>query len=211
MYICPGLIGEETPFWWDVVRTAPPATLRSLLPRQTETVDDTIHMLKTLPDEERRQIIDKLHPPHTAHGRQLSTAQLDRWLTAGHDVGNHTWDHPVLDRCADDEQRRQVRLADDWLRTHVAGWTPLFAYPNGNWAAGAHHELVTLGYASAVMHDHRLADPKGDALQISRLHVNADDAIDRFASVVSGVQPLLRSAGAAVRAPLSARRRRPRS
>jgi hypothetical protein len=88
-----------------------------------------------------------------------------------------------------------VRLADEWLRTHIPDWTPLFAYPNGNWAAAAHDELTELDYASAVLHDHRLADPKGDALRISRLHVDAADGIERFASVVCGVQPILRRVG----------------
>jgi peptidoglycan/xylan/chitin deacetylase (PgdA/CDA1 family) len=166
MFVCPSVIGTTAPLWW-------------------QGIDDaaTIRRLKTMPDPERRRAAAAI--ADRAPVAQLTIDQLRRFATAG-DIGNHTWDHPLLDGCADDEQRQQVRRAHEWL-TDVLGRPPIaFAYPNGNRAAAARDELVRLGYRVAVLHDHRVAR-LGDQLALSRLRVGDHVTPARFAAVASGV------------------------
>jgi peptidoglycan/xylan/chitin deacetylase (PgdA/CDA1 family) len=198
MYLCPGLIESGEPFWWDVVLGTPLEVLREVLAPDVRDADDAVARLKQLPDSVRRQVVARLPPLPSPGPRQLTDDQIDRLLAAGHRLGSHTWDHPCLDRCDPDEQHRQIRLADGWLRDRVRRWVPRFAYPNGNWSRESADLLRELGYVSAVLHDHRLADPSGDPLRVSRLHVDAADDLDRFRSIASGIQPALRRAADAM-------------
>jgi peptidoglycan/xylan/chitin deacetylase (PgdA/CDA1 family) len=192
MFVCPGLIESGEPTWWSRVARADLATLRERIDARFETVDDAVAHLKTVPDAARREVVAGL--PAAPAQRQLSEAELERWLDAGCHLGNHSWDHPMLDQCPDEDQRRQVALADDWLRARVPGWVPVFAYPNGNWSRATADELADRGYAMAVLHDHRPARSLGDRFRISRFETRAGDDIARFRGVVSGLQPALAAA-----------------
>src|SRR5690606_6068523 len=109
----------DEPLWWQGVDSAA-----------------EVSRLKTVPDVERRAAVAALAPRSQP---QLSRDDVTELAHAA-DIGNHTWDHPLLDRCDDDEQRRQVRLAHEWL-TDALGHHPLaFAYPNGNEAPAARAE-----------------------------------------------------------------------
>jgi len=198
MFVCPGLIESGERAWWSRVERCDPVTLRERIPAPITSTDDALVYLKSVPDGVRRELVETLDPAGD-DGHQLSEEQLDQWLDAGFGIGNHTWDHPILDRCPEDEQRSQVARADAWLRARVPGWAALFAYPNGNWSPTVADELAHRRYALAVLHDHRIARSLGDRYRISRLDVRASDDVARFRGVVSGVQPTLAAAVARVR------------
>jgi peptidoglycan/xylan/chitin deacetylase (PgdA/CDA1 family) len=192
IFVCPGLIGTSEPFWWDVVRVAFDHGVSPLSERQWRKDSSAV---KSMPDSARRSIVAELAGRLDELGirverQQLTVEDLLTWTRAGHDVGNHTWDHPLLDRCPASEQRRQVEDADWWLRTNLPRYRPSFAYPNGNWTAGAEAALQTLGYRIALGFDHRLARPDRSSLRLSRLRVSADADLPRFRSIVSGLHSM---------------------
>lgn len=195
MYVCPGVIDTAEPFWWETVREGERLGLArgmmegSQLPLEAK--------LKTVPDADRRalvadladRIVEWLGGPYERV--QLSTDQLLAWSRGGQEVGNHSWDHPLLDRCSEEDQRRQVSDAHDWLSQVVAPSVWSFAYPNGNWAAPAEHELERFGYATALGFDHLLARQDRHPLRLSRLRLDTDATTSRLRGVTSGVHPLL--------------------
>lgn len=189
-FICPGLVDTEDPFWWQTVQSAVELGL---------TGADTVRRLKSRPDSERREVVaglrrkveDALDAP--LHRRQLTSAELHRWVGAGHNLGNHTWDHPMLDQCEDLEQVRQIETAHRWIEERFDAAHPVFAYPNGNTTGTSREALADLGYAMALLFDHQTADLK-DPLAVSRIRVNADDTLDEFKARVSGVHPFLHHA-----------------
>ncbi|MDH4308233.1 MAG: polysaccharide deacetylase family protein [Acidimicrobiia bacterium] len=177
MFVCPGVVDSNQPYWWHVVEAVEPAAV----PR-----------LKTVPDAQRREEVARLGelisdstgaPPARP---QLTTPQMQSWIDAGFEVGSHTWDHPMLDRCSEHEQDRQIRLAHEWLLDRIE--PILFAHPNGNWTTHAEALLAELGYRVYARFDHKLAGPNPS---MSRLRVNATEDIDRFRAIVSGVHPLV--------------------
>lgn len=180
MFVCPGVIGTMRPFWWQVAAVVAP---------------DQVTELKAVIDEERsRRVLDMIEHHHTETGesivhRQLSEAQIDDWVEAGHDVGNHTWDHPLLDQCSPEGQTHQIVAAHEWLADRVAPEHLLFAYPNGNRTDHARQLVADLGYSAALLFDHAVARSRD--LEISRLRTNADDRLDRFRSIVAGAHPLV--------------------
>lgn len=181
MFVCPGVVDTTRPYWWQVVERIAP---------------DRVGPLKLVPDDDRRRQVSELEERLArrdgapAVQPQLTSAQLDRWLAAGLDVGNHTWDHPLLDHCPPEEQERQIRHAHDWLMDRVHPHHLVFAYPNGNPADHADRVLAGLGYRLNALFDHRLAVHRAPS-RLSRLRTNADADLPRFRAIVGGVHPLV--------------------
>lgn len=198
MFICPGLIESGKPFWWNVVEAASPDQIEHVTGVAHGPDTPAVEWFKKCDDSARRELVDALNDTVQVAGHQLDTPMLERWVAGGNDLGNHTWDHPCLDRCSPEEQKRQVTEADNWIRDLVPGWRPAFAYPNGNWTTEIDSLLEELDYDLAVLHDHRLTN-LSRPLMISRLEIESDDPVERLASVVSGLQPALKRASTRLR------------
>lgn len=199
MFVCPGLIDTSRPFWWEVVSSALESGVTWELDRTSydrSSSDALIARLKTIPDSRRREVVADLEevlvsrPGASPSRQQVTSRQLAAFVDSGGHLGNHTWDHPCLDTCTDPEVRRQIEMADDWLVGF--GMKPrLFAYPNGNHSREAEAALDELGYEAAFLFDHRLTTGDENCLALSRLRVNDDTTLDRFAAIVSGVHPMI--------------------
>ena len=166
VFVCPGVLDTQDPFWWQNI---PPVE---------------VAQLKRVPDVKRRSV---LAGRNKGVAPQLTAADLRDWIRTGNSVGNHTWDHPLLTRCALDEQLAQIRQAHEWL-VDVLGPSSArcFAYPNGDWTAESENELRRLGYDVALLFDHRLARRDQNPLRLSRLRIDADAPASRARSILSG-------------------------
>ena len=189
MFVCPGVIGTHTPFWWQTVDAA------LLDPR--EATQERIR-LKRLPDHARREAVRRLAATvgvEAETGGQATSEELLKWANLGHHLGNHTWDHPTLDTCSVEEQETQIVRAHDWLTALLNEAPALFAYPNGNSTARSAELLRALGYRCAALFDMRLAK-QPLAMEVSRIRVDARDPIPRLRGATSGSLGLLaRAAG----------------
>jgi peptidoglycan/xylan/chitin deacetylase (PgdA/CDA1 family) len=194
LFVCPAFVDTDEPYWWDVVADAC-ALEADVGTSDPDAVARTVARLKRLPDDARRKSVDQARARLAAlHGKppsrpQLRSDQLEGWLAAGHSVGNHSWDHPCLDRCSPEEQARQVLQADSSLSRFGTNTPKVFAYPNGSWVAHAEDVLRDRGYEVGVVFDHRLARVDGPRLRMSRLRVSTDDSLARFRAIVSGAHP----------------------
>lgn len=190
MFVCPGLIQEQRPFWWDQVLAAlseAPVRFRGRDWRDRSLVTE----LKGVDDAERRAVVAELEARTGASNalaaRVLTVDHLRSWVDAGHEIGNHTWDHPCLDQCSEAEQANQIVSAHDWLSGTLGRRPDLFAYPNGDWSAAAERTIAALGYRLALLFDHRLARPStANPLRVSRLRLDSDASPSRAAAIFSG-------------------------
>lgn len=151
---------------------------------------DRFARLKSIPDGARRELVAELEErvariPDIPASLSGSLADLDRWIDLGHEVGNHTWDHPCLDQCTPAEQHEQIERAHRWLLDR--GLQPrFFAYPNGDWSQEAADVVRGLGYVGSVLFDHRLANLGEDPHRMSRLRIDSSADARRIAGIVSG-------------------------
>ena len=179
VFVCPGVIGTDTPFWWQTVDTA-------LGTR--EAAQERIR-LKRLPDRDRREAVrlmaERLDSEAANSVPQASSSELLKWVSLGHTLGNHTWDHPTLDTCSDEEQETQIVLAHDWLTALMGEEPRLFAYPNGNSTPKSAKLLQSLGYRCAALFDMRLSK-QPLAMEVSRIRVDARDSVSRLRGAAAG-------------------------
>jgi peptidoglycan/xylan/chitin deacetylase (PgdA/CDA1 family) len=199
-YVCPGVVDTEQPYWWETVRDAAQDGTSIEIDGRAVAANELEASLKRCPDSVRRTTVDRLRERDLSRTGiplrrpQATRDQLRSWHAAGHEVGNHTWDHPCLDRCSVDEQRHQIATAHEWLDSEGLGPVTSFAYPNGNWSAASEQLLVRLGYRTSVGFDHRLARLPSRPLRLSRLRLDADADPTRLRAVVSGTQPVTMAA-----------------
>lgn len=181
MFMCPGVVDTDQPYWWQIVESIAPGEVADLkLVEDARRVDRVAELAEVFA---HRHGVRPTRP-------QLTSGQLERWLASGRDVGNHTWDHPLLDRCDERDQERQIVMAHEWIVDRVAPEQLVFAYPNGNGAPRADAVLDRLGYRVSALFDHRLTSMTGSG-RLSRLRTNADGDLARFRSIVSGVHPTI--------------------
>lgn len=193
LFVCPGLVDSDRPFWWEIVEEA--ARLCVQVNGVPVNSGDLVR-LKLEPDIVRRQEVDEmLNAVETALGnrmvrRQITSEELAIWVDAGHTVGSHTWDHPLLDRCEKEEQRRQIQLAHDWLQGREFLSHRLFAYPNGNATSTARAALEDLDYSVALLFDHEV-DYHHVGLNVSRIRVNDHDSKAEYRARTTGAHSTL--------------------
>ena len=195
-FVLPGVLGTDRPFWWHEAGSLVGAGAH--VDGWQGDASSVVRRLKQVPDSERRAVLAALRrsaPGPGVYQPQLREDELRLLEAGGVEIGNHTWDHPCLDRCADEVVRAEVRDGHAAL-TDALGHAPrAFAYPNGNWDPRAEHELRDLGYRVAFLFDHRLATvPAAEPLRLSRLRVNSDTPLDRFDTVITGLHPALHHA-----------------
>lgn len=183
VFVVAGLIGGARPPWWEEVEALRPGDGPGL-----------VGELKTLPDDERRARLVALRraaadPPRAP---QLTAGELGDLEAAGVELGNHTFDHPILPRCGDREVEEQIVSAHEAV-ARISGRPPrAFAYPNGDHDPRAAALLASLGYGAAFLFDHRIATRfRRGPLALSRLRLDASASPERFEQMMSGVHPFL--------------------
>jgi peptidoglycan/xylan/chitin deacetylase (PgdA/CDA1 family) len=203
-FVVAGLIGTDTPFWWDEAEhLAAAGGSTDLVPPCAPEL--LAHTLKLLPEPLRLRALQQLRdsaPTQAARKPQLTEAQLRRLVAGGVAVGNHTLTHPCLDRCDDDQVRAEVLGAHGLLSDCLGRPPTAFAYPNGNTDARVHRLLEQTGYRSGFLYNHRLARPgRCHPLGIDRLVVSTRVSADRLETVLSGLHSaVFRAARGAARA-----------
>jgi peptidoglycan/xylan/chitin deacetylase (PgdA/CDA1 family) len=186
LFICPGLVDTDRLHWWQAVERAGSAGLLDT------STGDVLRTLKASTDLDRRRAVAEIETSLAgtvggAGGQQLTSEQLREWLAAGNDLGNHSYDHPRLDRCSADEQVMQIQAAHDWLTAFVGSPPQLFAWPNGDPADASLGLLRALRYRAVLVCDHRLS--QRTPMAVSRVRIDADDSVARLRSVLSGAHP----------------------
>lgn len=196
-FVIAGLIDSDQPFWWDeVIELASRGGVAEGMPPRSP--GDLVRALKRIPDERRLAAIEQLRL--TAAGSaapvsQLTAGDLRTLESAGIAIGNHTWSHPCLSRCAEEVRRREIQDAHRVLTSMLGHEPEVFAYPDGQHDAFAADVLREIGYRAAFLFDHRLSARRPrDRLAVSRLRVNSTTSLDRFRTISSGLHPTVHRA-----------------
>lgn len=193
-FVIVGVIDSDEPFWWseviDLARRG--ATVKEVRGR---TPEELVRALKRVSDQQRRTAIEELKrtaPGPSERMSQLTAEELRTLESAGVAIGNHTWSHPCLSRCDEAGTRQEIEASHRVLTGMIGHHPEVFAYPNGDYEAGAAAVLKGYGYRAAFLFDHRLSEPRPrDPFAVSRLRVNSTTSVDRFRTISSGLHPTI--------------------
>lgn len=191
IFVCPSVIDSGAPFWWQAIEARPEVTVE--VDGRPLSGRPLVRALKRVSDVERRACMEEvLQAPESAPAPgQMDRALLERWVDSGREVGNHTWDHPILDRCTPQEQIGQVTRAHRWLTDFLGSPPDLFAYPNGDRTEVVASELFRLRYRTAPLFDHRLSRTDQPPFALSRVRIDAGAPMARTRAIVSGGHPVV--------------------
>ncbi|WP_162051940.1 polysaccharide deacetylase family protein [Pontibacter pamirensis] len=182
LFIITGLIGTDTPFWWNTVQEyyGSRGEANISLAKKNE--------LKRIPNKERLAALDKMqeHIPGFRQ-EQLSRKQLEE--LSGHHItmGNHSHTHPMFDQLTDEEWEKEFELTEAFFKMENLPGYQWFAYPNGNYDATREHILKEHQIKAAFLFDHHINDASISPLRISRIKVNTYDPLAEFKVKVSGL------------------------
>jgi len=158
----------------------------------------TKNRLKSLPDEERESLADKIcaellgpRPPETPPlFAPLSRQQAREMAGSGLvEFGSHGCRHAILTNVTLEQARQEIvsskRIIEDFCGRPVAS----FSYPNGDFNAEIARMTAEAGYSSAVAGGLRLNAPdRTDPYAIARLALAEDDTPALIAATLCGIR-----------------------
>lgn len=215
VFLATGAIDSGRPLWTDLVELAfrDTALARVRLPWLSPDAlelgtpaDRAAHsgharaVLKTLPDEARRQhvesLLDALQVREALGALPREMLSWDE-VRATSDVltfGGHTHTHPIMSRVETSRLAWEIRTCRDRIRDELGVSPRWFAYPNGkacDYDVRCGRLLAECGFAGAFSTEEGINGPDTDCLAIRRLPTMARSVGD-FAWMISG--PHLRKA-----------------
>lgn len=182
-FVIAGLVGTREAPWWVEVQQL--AARTGLADPEAE-----VRRLKHVADDERIRVLHDLRDQagDRVHVEQLQPEELRALEAGGVAIGNHSWSHPLLDRCPTAKVEEEVGRAHARLEEILGHRPTAIAYPNGNVDDRAVGVARRLGYQVGFLFDHRTCPiPPPDPLRMSRIRANDHDTRQRFRLLASGV------------------------
>jgi peptidoglycan/xylan/chitin deacetylase (PgdA/CDA1 family) len=182
IFICPGLMGQRTPFWPEEAMALLRAIFTDSNPNQLAAI---IENLKQHSPEIRDQYLaglrSQLHDQRAKDSptaaRTLSWDEVHEMDKAGVSFGSHTETHQILTGISESEARAEVLHSKLAIETNLAKACWAFAYPNGNWSSSTRRIVKDAGFNRAVTTEHGAWISSSDPLAIPRMNVYEDNVV----------------------------------
>lgn len=152
----------------------PPLDVSTLQARQM-AVTRLERVLKYMTLETREELLQRLEAAASVRPddvARMSVDQLRELDRRGFGIGAHTYDHPILDYCDQDEAVREIGGVREILEGLIDSPVRMFAYPNGRPYVdfSSHHVAIVkrAGYTSAVTTQWGVAEVGTSVYQIPR-------------------------------------------
>ena len=80
----------------------------------------------------------------------MSWDQLQVLAKSGHEIGSHSWTHPILPRCNDGQLQKEIVATRGMLEKRIETEVRTFCYPNGDWDQRCVDAVRSAGFHAAV-------------------------------------------------------------
>jgi peptidoglycan/xylan/chitin deacetylase (PgdA/CDA1 family) len=178
IFICPGLIGLDSPFWPEQVA----ASIRAVRPMAPEEeIEAEIEGIKLCSPEGRQFAMAAL--PGTA-SRQLHASSPDKTLSweqiaemdrGGVAFGAHTQTHQILTVVPENMARLEILESKATVERELDKSCDLFAYPNGNHSHATRLLLKEAGFSLAFTTRTGAWTTASDPLTVPRVNMSESD------------------------------------
>jgi peptidoglycan/xylan/chitin deacetylase (PgdA/CDA1 family) len=183
VFLCPGLIDRNSPFWPEQVvaltRAVRPAT-------EDSEMEALIEKLKRCATEGRAQHLAKLSEQVHEQGISSKLSSVDGTLSwaaiaemdqGGVSFGSHTQTHQIVTTVPLETARKEVRESKTAIETALNKRCEAFAYPNGNWSPETRRMLAEEGLTLAVTTQRGAWTATCDRLAIPRSNISEDNVV----------------------------------
>jgi len=183
VFVCPGLLDEETPFWPERLIALMRATGSSL---GIDAAERLIETLKRVTPEQRDQYLAKLQastrekvtPDESMSAdRTLSWAAIRQMAEGGVCIGSHTQTHQIVTMISKDSARRELCDPKTEIEGAFSKCCDTFAYPNGDCSPETRTLLAEAGYKLAFTARCGAWTVSSDPLAIPRVNICEDKVI----------------------------------
>lgn len=178
VFVCPGLLGLDSPFWPERVAAA----IRAARPTATDAeIERVIENMKRCAPEDREHAIGELAVRAAAPAEAdtpdttLSWEQIAEMDRAGVTFGSHTQTHQILTMAPERAVRLEIRESKAAVERALNKPCHLFAYPNGNHSSWIGGLLDGAGFRLAFTTQRGAWTASCDQLAIPRMHVYEDN------------------------------------
>ncbi len=92
---------------------------------------------------------------------KTSSNLVQRMISEGHIVGNHSWTHPSFPKCSAEQVREEITKLHDYVRENFNYEMTFFRFPMGEFSESTLKQVQELGYTSVFWSfAHKDWDPK---------------------------------------------------
>jgi poly-beta-1,6-N-acetyl-D-glucosamine N-deacetylase len=154
IFLCSGIVGTESPYWFDVVPDP--------------------EALKRVSDDERLTRLAEEADGAGLRRRAALTADEVKELRPYVDFQSHTVSHPILPRCSGEKVLQELTDSRAQLESTYALAVYAVAYPNGDYSPRELLLARRAGYRCGVTVDFGLNDQTTDPFRLKRIAVNDD-------------------------------------
>lgn len=183
VFVCPGLLDQDTPFWPERVlaltRAANPAI-------DASEAEELIENLKRVSLERRQQYLTDLGKTSQKNVQTVGSMGPDRTASSvairemaaqGVCIGSHTQTHQIMTTLSTDAARCELRESKAAIEFAFSKPCDTFAYPNGDCSSETRKLLVEAGYKLAFTTRCGAWTPNCDPLAIPRVNICEDKVI----------------------------------
>jgi peptidoglycan/xylan/chitin deacetylase (PgdA/CDA1 family) len=181
VFVCPGLIDVDTPFWPEQLV----ALLRVLRPSaRIEETELLVESLKRATPEQREQYMATLREQVLTLAQPVQSPSVDRtfsWAAVaemacrGVSFGSHTLTHQILTKVSPKVARQEVHASKVAIESALCGKCEVFAYPNGDCSPEIRNILAESGFRLAVTTTRGAWTIDSDRLAIPRSNICEDN------------------------------------
>jgi len=183
VFVCPGLMGLDSPFWPERVAGSLKAAQQTVSEEELERV---IERLKVCSPESRANALEALLAERK---RKRDGDRLDRtlsWLHATEmscgrvSFGSHTQTHQILTTVAETTARSELLESKASVERALGKSCDSFAYPNGNHSAATRRLVAEAGFKLAFTTERGTWTTETDPLAIPRVNISESDVTGPF-------------------------------
>jgi peptidoglycan/xylan/chitin deacetylase (PgdA/CDA1 family) len=80
----------------------------------------------------------------------MSWGNLKELINRGHEIGSHSYSHPMLNDCSNYDLEREIIISKNMLESRLGAHVTSFCYPNGNFSDDVLDTVRRAGYRVAV-------------------------------------------------------------
>lgn len=216
IFLTTDYISSSTSFYWDTVAYSFDNTPKDcagfpLLGERTwhdadtrkRTMDEWIALVKTLPEADKKKLVDQLPeildvsvPDDLSAGLTLTWPDVRHLSENGIEMGSHTISHPILTRVSLSEVRHELQASKERIEAEIKTPVVSFAYPNGHtddFNAAVVEQVRQVGYQVAftlLPGPTRYATVKREPYTIRRIFLSYKDSFPKFVGKLMGASRL---------------------